>query len=124
MRVKELLQFCEKMRRAFALLKSSFLKNSKISQYGVITTGLSDHLITYCTRKSTKVVFNKHQGVKIRSLKNYSIKSRDKESFVNELCKIDWSEVVSCDGVDKAWFNFCTIFTNVRLRYSSQRDSD
>ena len=58
---------------------------------------LSGHLITYCTRKSTKVIFNKHQGVKIRSLKNYS-----KESFVNELCKIDWSEVVSCDSVDKA----------------------
>ena len=50
---------------------------NKISQYGVVTTGLSDHLITYCTRKSMKVVFNKHQGVKIRSLKGSNCPQKD-----------------------------------------------
>ena len=50
--------------------------SEKISQSGVISTGLSDHFLTYCTRKLPKCVFNQHNNVKIRSSKNY-----DKNDF-------------------------------------------
>ena len=45
---------------------------AKISQSGVIEIGVSDHFLTYCTRKITKVLYHKHNNVKIRSLKNYN----------------------------------------------------
>ena len=78
-----------------------------ISQYGVVTTGLSDHFFTYCTRKSPKPIFNEHKRVKVRSLKNYS-----KESFIDKLSETDWSEVLFCNDVDRAWSMFCTVFMN------------
>ena len=52
----------------------------KVCQSGVISLGLSDHYLTFCTRKSTKCTFNKHNNVKIRSTKEY-----DKDSFINML---------------------------------------
>ena len=59
--------------------------DNMISQNGVITIGLSDHLFTYCTRKSPKEIFNNHKSVTVRSLKNYS-----KESFLDKLSEVDW----------------------------------
>ena len=53
---------------------------AKISQSGVIEIGVSDHFLTYCTRKITKVLYQKHNNVKIRSLKNYN-----KETFEQRL---------------------------------------
>ena len=48
-----------------------FVSHSEnISQSGVITIGVSDHLITFCTRKVTKC---KHKFAKLRSLKKYGI---------------------------------------------------
>ena len=43
-----------------------------IVQSGTISIGLGDHFLTFCTRKATRGVFNKHKTVKIRSLKHYS----------------------------------------------------
>jgi exonuclease III len=60
----------------------------KISQYGVIKSGLSDHYTIYCTRKHIKTNVNSHKGIKIRSLKKYS-----KECFVEMLKNVDWSSV-------------------------------
>lgn len=48
-------------------------------QFGVLNVGLSDHLITYCTRKVKKFQINKNNSVRIRSLKHYS-----KDRFVQE----------------------------------------
>ena len=79
--------------------------DDKISKYGVITSGVSDHFFTYCTRKSTKVIHNKHKCVNVRSLKNYS-----KESFTDKLSDIDWSEVTLSDDVNKAWSTFTCLF--------------
>ena len=67
-------------------------------QFGVLNVGLSDHLITYCTHKVKKFQINKHNSVRIRSLKQYS-----KESFVQVLNEVDWSEVDMCMNVDEAW---------------------
>ena len=42
-----------------------------ISQFGVLDIGLSDHSIIFCTRKLLKPVYNKHNSVKVRSVKSY-----------------------------------------------------
>ena len=60
----------------------------KVSQAGVIETGISDHFITYCTRRKPKDIIGKHTTIKIRSMKNYT-----KESFVENLEEKDWNIV-------------------------------
>ena len=60
----------------------------KVSQAGVIETGISDHFITYCTRRKPKDIIGKHTTIKIRSMKNYT-----KESFVENLEGKDWNIV-------------------------------
>jgi hypothetical protein len=42
---------------------------------GVITTGISDHFMTFCTRKIFRGHFKSHNIIKIRSLKNDSVES-------------------------------------------------
>ena len=60
----------------------------KISQQGVIPSGLSDHFIIYCTRKTVKSLLNKHHTTIIRSMKHYS-----KEMLTELLQTVDWSPV-------------------------------
>ena len=75
--------------------------NDKISKSGVITPGLSDHFMTYCTRKvkrEPREVFNKHNSVKLRSLKHYS-----KELLDSKLSDINWNDVFTSNSVDEAW---------------------
>ena len=78
----------------------------KISQSGVIESGISDHFITFCTRKIVKGQIGRHTQVKIRSLKNYCT-----NSFVESLKEVDWSVVLSCEDVNEASDKFKTIFT-------------
>ena len=80
----------------------------KISQFGTINIGLSDHMLTYCTRKISRGVFGKHKTVKIRSMKNYST-----DLLVTELRKLNWFIVIDCDQVNEAWVNFKDLFTSV-----------
>ena len=47
----------------------------KISQSGVIDIGILDHQLIYLTRKLHRMKWNTHKQIKIRYLKNYSIKS-------------------------------------------------
>ena len=56
----------------------------KINKCGVSDLGVSDHLLIYCTRKCKKVPVNDHNGVKLRSLKNYT-----KEAFEGKLQQVD-----------------------------------
>ena len=60
----------------------------KISQAGVIESGISDHFITYCTRKKFKHFVGKHTTVKIRSMKNYT-----EDRFVENLKGKEWNRV-------------------------------
>ena len=48
-------------------LLDHILTNSKdrISQHGIINTGLSDHQLIYCTRKITREKFYEHRDIKI-----------------------------------------------------------
>ena len=51
----------------------------KVCQSGTMPIGISDHFLTYCTRKISKCQINKHKYVKIRALKNYT-----KEDFISK----------------------------------------
>ena len=42
----------------------------RVSQSGVVDTGLSDHQLIYCTRKVNQTKFNTHKYIRTRSLKN------------------------------------------------------
>ena len=70
----------------------------KISQQGVLPSGLSDHFIIYCTRKTVKSLLNKHHTTIIRSMKHYS-----KEMLTELLQTVDWSPVLNCLDVNEAW---------------------
>ena len=80
----------------------------KISQSGVLDVGVSDHCMIYCTRKHVKFAFNKHNSIKIRSMKKYN-----KEVFQMNLLSVDWSSVLSSDNVVDAWEKFKSIFMSV-----------
>ena len=77
----------------------------KVSQSGVIDIGISDHCLVYCTRNVTKNTFNKHNTVKVRSMKNYN-----PETFQTNLLNADWHQVMISDNVTEAWENFKEIF--------------
>ena len=57
--------------------------------------GISDHLLTYCTRKVTRPYVNKHKTIQIRFSKNYSKKH-----------ETDWTDVVNSVDADLAWVSF------------------
>ena len=64
----------------------------KNSQSGVILVGLSDHSIIYCKMKVSKDSINKHNSVKVRSLKSYN-----NDDFQMNLINTDWSPVLLSD---------------------------
>ena len=76
----------------------------KVWQSGVVTFGVSDHFLTYCTRKNTKQIFNmfnKHKTIKIRSMKKFTT-----EKFQSMLNNVEWDDVFNCENVEKAWNGF------------------
>ena len=76
-----------------------------IIEQGVLPSGLSDHFIKYCTKKTVKSLLNKHHTTIIRSMKHYS-----KEMLTELLQIVDWSPVLDClDVIYEAW----TLFTDV-----------
>ena len=64
--------------------------SEKVSQSGVIETGLSDHFIIFCTRKKVREFNGKHKSINIRSLKNYN-----QDTYRGNLKETDWSPVYS-----------------------------
>ena len=46
--------------------------SEKVIQSGVITVGLSDHDMIYCSRKVAKVKFHSHKQISYRSMKSYT----------------------------------------------------
>ena len=82
-----------------------------ISQSGVINIGLSDHFLTYCTRKVQRGSFNTHNSVNIRSMNNYSY-----ENFLMELNKINWFQVTDIGDVNKVRALFHNLLIKVLNR--------
>ena len=81
--------------------------SNKICQSGTICIGMSDHILTYCSRKVVKKQISQHNVIKIRSLKNYS-----PEHLLNSIFSANWSNVY-CSDVNHAWETFKTIFTGI-----------
>ena len=80
----------------------------KISKTGVLYLGISDHSLIYCTRRVVKAAINKHNTVKLRSMKNY-----DKDTFQVNLLNADWSSVLISDNACDAWEKFKSNFTSL-----------
>ena len=70
--------------------------------------GISDHLLTYCTRKVTRAYVNKHKTIRIRSSKKYS-----QEQFIHNLNETVWTDVLNSVDADLAWVRFKSICVSV-----------
>ena len=91
-------------------LLDHILCNNKeiICQSGTISLGLSDHFMTFCTRKISKNQLNRHNTVRIRSLKRYY-----KEEFLNRLANANWENCFLLNTVNEAWSSFKDIFMEI-----------
>lgn len=81
---------------------------SQILQSGVIVYGISDHFITFCTRRVFKDIVKCHKTVRIKRLKKYCV-----EIFRAQEGKIVWASVLDSVGVDSAWEAFKCRFLEV-----------
>ena len=76
-----------------------------ISQSGVLTYGISDHFLTFCSRRVPRSHFNSHRFIKARSFKQYTA------ALLNEaIRKLNWSSVTDTVDVNLAWLNFKSLF--------------
>ena len=82
--------------------------HEKIFQSSVVPVGVSDHFLTFCTRRNVKGQFSHHNYVTIRSVKNYNV-----EKFIVSLVQADWSIVFTAVTVNEAWENFKITFLKV-----------
>ena len=57
----------------------------KISQSGVLHTGISDHSLVYAIRKNSNIFQKANDFVEIRNMKHFN-----EEKFVNELLNQQW----------------------------------
>ena len=73
----------------------------EIMKSGVLDLDVSDHQLIYCTRKCKKSPVNQHNGVKLRSLKNYT-----KEAFEAKLQEVDRQDALAIDSVHEAFYPF------------------
>ena len=83
--IEQLLTLPTRITKNSSSLLDHVLTNSadRISQFGIVNIGLSDHQLIYCTRKITRTRLNAHKYVKMRSLKYYS-----EDLFVKNLKKL------------------------------------
>ena len=75
--------------------------DDRISQFGIVNVGLSDHQLIYCTRKITRTRLNTHKYVKMRSLKYYS-----EDLYVKKLKEIDFPDYSNFKDINEAYSDF------------------
>ena len=73
----------------------------RVSQFGVVNTGLSDHQLIYCTRKITRTKSNVHKYIETRSLKNYS-----QTLFLDKLTKANFPDYSKFKDINDAYSDF------------------
>ena len=95
--IKRYKEFCS----LYGLEQPGSNSTDRVSQSGVIDTGLSDHQLIYCTRKITRTKFNSHKNITIRSLKNYS-----QDVYLNELNKINFPDYSKFTDINDAYSDF------------------
>ena len=76
------------------LTKSS----QKVSQWGVIELGMSDHNLVYCARKTALLKPNKYNDISVRPMKNYG-----KENFLELLRKTDFPDYTTLNYLNKGY---------------------
>ena len=91
-------------------LLDNVLTNSadRVSQFGVVDTGLSDHQLIYCTRKIIYTKSNVHKYIKTRSLKNYS-----QTLFLDKLKKANFPDYSKFKDINDAYSDFTGKVTSV-----------
>jgi len=91
-------------------LLDHILTNSsdRTSQTGTVEIGISDHLLTFCTRKITRTKSYDHKYIRIRSLKHYT-----QEKYIQALKEINFPDYTKFDSVDEAYDDFIAKLTEV-----------
>ena len=125
--LKQLIVNATRITKNSSSLLDHILTNSqdRVSQSGIIQMSLSDHQIIYCTRKITRIVYNKHKTVKMRSLKNYN-----KEIFIEALINSNIPDIKKYSDVNNAYSDFTdslisiidniATLKNIRVKNNSQ----
>ena len=106
--LKQLIKEPTRVTCDFSSLIDHILSNAveKISASGIIDIGISDHQLTFCTRKVLKAKSNCHQNILARSFKKY-----DPQKFIDALGKINFSNYELFADVDVAYTDFLTKLT-------------
>ena len=81
---------------------------NRVTQWGILNVGLSDHQLIYCTRKITKIKRGVHKQITFRSFKNYTIYGYEKA-----LVEINFSDCKKFDNVNEAYSDFIQKLTEV-----------
>ena len=86
--------------RFWRIFRASFTNphTKKVSHYGVIFNGISDHNFIYCTRKIKTVKIGKHSTIAIRSYTKSS-----KESLLERLRKKDLPDYSTFNCIDAVY---------------------
>ena len=101
--IEQLLTLPTRITNNSSSLLDHILTNSadRISQFGIVNVGLSDHQLIYCTRKITRTRLNTHKYVKMRSLKYYS-----EDLYVKKLKEIDFPDYSNFKDINEAYSDF------------------
>ena len=82
--------------------------DNKVSQSGVLDTGLSDHQLIFCTRKLNKIKTGSTKYISFRSLKKYT-----KELFIESLKAVHFPNYENFQDSNLAYSDFLSKLTKV-----------
>ena len=107
--LKQLIREATRVTRNSSSLLDHVLCSStkKVSASGTIDIGVSDHQLTFCTRKIFKMKSNCHQNVFTRCLKNY-----DPKKFKRSLQKTSFPNYHNFSDIDVAYTDFVVRLTS------------
>ena len=108
--IEQLLTLPTHITKNSSSLLDHVLTNSadRISQFGIVNVGLSDHQLIYCARKITRTRLNAHKYVKMRSLRYYS-----EDLYVKKLKEIDFPDYSNFKDINEAYSDFTGKVTSV-----------
>ena len=98
--LKQIIDSPTRVTKTSSTILDHIITNSKdkISQFGVIDVGLSDHQLIYCTRKTVKPKTNTKTRIKYRSLKHYKT-----EVFLEKLKHIEFPDYSTYNNINEAY---------------------
>ena len=105
--LKQLIRYPTRVTSKSSTLIDHILTNAedKISQSGIIDTGLSDHQLIFCTRKIVRQKFNMHKHISCRNFQNYR-----PDLFIKELSSLKFPNYESFNDVNAAYSDFSDKF--------------